>query len=127
VLKVICSYHNHDLSDTLVGHPFPSWLKSSEQPLLIHKSQVKHANILFTLIEKYECNVTTMKQLYNARYRYKRSLRGLRAELQQLMVMLERDKYIHLSICVDEFEVVSDHFWTHHDVVKLLNVFNIFS
>jgi len=22
VLKVICGYHNHDLSDTLVGHPF---------------------------------------------------------------------------------------------------------
>ena len=39
--------------------------------------------------------------------------------------MLERDQYIHFSRCVDEFEVVSDLFWTHPDAVKLLNLFNI--
>jgi len=39
--------------------------------------------------------------------------------------MLERDKYIHLSRRVDEYEVVSNLFWTHLDVVKLLNTFNI--
>jgi len=66
-----------------------------------------------------------MKQIYNVRYRYKRSLRGSRTELQQLMVMLEHDKYIYFSRCVDESEVVSDLFWTHLDVVKLLNSFNI--
>jgi len=32
-----------------------------------------------------------MKQVYNARYRYKQSLKDSRTKLQQLMVMLERD------------------------------------
>ena len=127
MLKVIRGYHNHDLSDTLVGHPFAGRLKSSEQSLLVDmtKTQVKPANILLTLKEKDDCNVITMKQVYNTRYRYKRSLTGSRTELQQLMVMLKRDKYIHFSICVDEYEVVSNHFWTHLDAVKLLNAFNI--
>jgi len=89
------------------------------------KNQVKPTNILLTLKEKDECNVTTLKQVYNARYRYKRSVRGSRTELQQLMLMLKRDHYIHFSRCVDESNVVSDLLWTHPDVEKLLNSFNI--
>jgi len=54
VLEVICGYHNHDFSDTLVGHPFASRLKSCEQLLLVDvtRSQVKRANILLTFKEK---------------------------------------------------------------------------
>ncbi|XP_027934490.1 uncharacterized protein LOC114189955 [Vigna unguiculata] len=127
VLNVKCGYHNHDVSSTLVGHPYAGRLKSTEQSLLVDmtKSQVKPANILLTLKEKDDCNVTTLKQVYNARYRYKRSIRGSRTELQQLMLMLERDHYIHFSRCLDESDVVSDLFWTHPDAVKLLNSFNI--
>jgi len=84
VFKLIHGYHNHDLSHTLVGHPFVGRLKSSEHSLFVDmtKSQVKPANIFLTLKEKNECNVTTMKQVYSARYMYKRSLRGSRTELQ---------------------------------------------
>jgi len=89
------------------------------------KSQVKPVNILLTLKKKDERNVTTLKHVYIARYRYKRSIRGSRIELQQLLLMLERDHYIHFSRCVDESDVVSDLFWTHPYVVKLLNSFNI--
>lgn len=39
--------------------------------------------------------------------------------------MLEPDKYIYWSLCVGKSEVVSDIFWAHPDVFKLLNVFNI--
>jgi len=129
VLKVISGYHNHDFSRTLVGHPFTSTLKSSKHLLFVNitKSQVKPTNILLTLKENNNCNVTTMKEVYNVRYMYKQSLRGLRTELQQLMMMLEHDQYIHFSRCVDESKVVSDFFWTHLDVVKLLNAFNIVS
>ena len=126
MLNVKCGYYNHDVSSTLVGNPYAGRLKFTEHSLLIDmtKSHVKPANILLTLKEKYECNVTTLKQVYNARYRYKHSIRGLRFELQQLMLMLERDHYIHFSICVDESKV-SDLFWTHPDALKLLNSFNI--
>jgi len=54
VLNVKCGYHNHDVSSTLVGHPYAGRLKSSEHSLFVDmtKSQVKPANILLTLKEK---------------------------------------------------------------------------
>jgi len=39
-------------------------------------------------------------------------------------MLLDRDNYIHWSRCQEEYEVVSDLFWTHPDSVKLLNAFN---
>jgi len=97
VLKVICGLHNPDLTETLVGHPYASRLKPVEHVLVVDmaKSLVKPSNILLTLKQNNEDNVTTIKQLYNARYTYKRSLRGSRTALQQLMMLLERDNYIH--------------------------------
>ena len=127
VLKVICGLHNHDLAETLVGHPYVGILKPDEHALVVDmtKSQVKPSNILLTLKENNKDNVTTIKQLYNARYTYKRSLRGSRTKLQQLMMLLERDQYIHWSRCHQYSEVVSDIFWTHPDSFKLLNAFSI--
>lgn len=77
-------YHNQNLSQILVGHFFVVRLKFTEHSLLIDmtKSQVKHANIFLTFIENYECDVITIKQVYNATYIYKQSLRDLRIELQ---------------------------------------------
>ncbi|XP_014511816.2 protein FAR-RED ELONGATED HYPOCOTYL 3-like [Vigna radiata var. radiata] len=127
VLKVMCGYHNHELVETLVGHPYAGRLNAAEQSILIDmtKSQVKPANILLTLKEHNEDNVTTIKQIYNARYTYKRSLRGSRTEMQQLMMLLDRDKYIQHSRCLEDFDVVSDLFWTHPDSAHLVNSFNI--
>jgi len=127
VLKVICGLHNHDLAETLVGHPYAGRLKPDEHALVVDmtKSLMKPSNILLTLKENNKDNVTTIKQLYNARYTYKRSVRGSRTELQQLMMLLERDQYIHWSRCYQDSEVVSDVFWTHPDSVKLLNAFSI--
>jgi len=67
-------------------------------------------------------NVTTIKKLYNARYTYKRSLRGP-SGMQQLMMLLKCDQYIHWSRCHKSSEVVSDVFWTHPNSMKLLNAF----
>jgi len=44
--------------------------------------------------------------------------------MQQLMMLLERDKYIHLHRVHESSRVVSDIFWTHPDSLKLLNVFS---
>jgi len=62
MLNVICGYHNHDVSDTLIGHPYTSRLKSSKHSLLVDmtKSQVKPANIFLTLKENNECNVISI-------------------------------------------------------------------
>ena len=90
MLKVICGLHNHDFAETLVGHPYAGRLKPVEHALVVDMTKifVKPSNILLTLKHNNEDNVTTIKQLYNARYTYKRSLRGSRTELQQLMMLL---------------------------------------
>jgi len=51
-------------------------------------------------------------------------IRGGKTKMQQLM-LLEHDNYIHWSWCNESTEVVTDLFWTHADVVKLVNAFNI--
>jgi len=126
VLKVICGLHNHELANTLVGHPYVGRLRPDEHALVVDmtKSRVKPKNILFTLKEKNEDNVTTLKQLYNTKYTYKRSVRGSRTEMQQLMMLLERDNYIHWHRCHESSRVVSDIFRTHPDSLKLLNAFS---
>ncbi|XP_014500488.1 PKS-NRPS hybrid synthetase CHGG_01239-like [Vigna radiata var. radiata] len=127
VLNVMCGHHNHELAETLVGHPHARRLNMSEKSLLVDmtKSKVTPANILLTLKQNNDRNVTTINQIYNARQAYKRSLRGSRTELQQLMMLLNRDKYIHWSRCIDDSKVITDVFWTHPDAVKLLNSFNV--
>jgi len=57
------------------------------------KSLMKPKNILLTLKEHNGDNVTTIRQVYSAKYAYKRSQRGSRTEMHQLMVLLECDNY----------------------------------
>jgi len=101
VLKVICGTHNHNLYDTLVGYPYADRLNANEHSMLVHmtKSTVKPGNILCTLKENNEDNMTTIKLVYNARYLYKRSVRGPITELQQLIMLLDCDYYLHWSTC----------------------------
>jgi len=70
VLKVICGLYNHEFANTLVGHPYAGRLRPDEHALVVDmtKSRVKSKNILLTLKEKNEDNVTTVKYLYNTRY-----------------------------------------------------------
>ena len=69
ILKVICRSHNHELIDTLVSHSSGEKLKPNEHFIVLDmtKSLVKSTNILFTLKENNENNVTTIKQVYNVR------------------------------------------------------------
>ena len=55
--------------DTLVGHPYAGRLKMNEHSMLVDmtKSMVKSGNILRTLKENNEDNMTIIKQIYNAR------------------------------------------------------------
>ena len=112
VLKVICGTHNHDLYDTLVGHSYVGTLKANEHSMFVDmtKSMVKSDNVLRTLKENNEDNMTTIKQVYNARYSYKRSVRRPRTKLKQLMMLLDCDNYLHWSTCQESSNVVSDIF-----------------
>jgi len=52
----------------------------------------------------------TIKHVYNARYSYKRSVKRSITELQQLMMLLDRDNYLHWSTCHESSNIVSDIF-----------------
>ncbi|KAL5142095.1 hypothetical protein HKD37_09G025334 [Glycine soja] len=105
VVRVLCGSYNHDVTETLVEHPYTMFVDMT-------KSKVKPKNILLTLKEHNEKNVTTIRQV------------SPKIEMQHLMNLLECDIYIHWHVMNDE-EFVCDIFWTHPDVVKLLNAFNI--
>jgi len=89
------------------------------------KTSMKARNILLTMKERNEKNVTTIKQIYNAMSVHRRSQRDHRTEMQQFMWLLERDMYMHWCRCEEVSNVVQDIFWTHPDSVKLVNLFNI--
>ena len=88
------------------------------------KSMVKPRNILLMLKEHNANNYTTIKQIYNARHACRSSIRGSSTEMQQLMMLLDRDQYIHWLRVKDD-SVVNDLFWSHPDAVKLTNSCNL--
>ena len=88
------------------------------------KSVVKLINILLTLEEHNVNSYTTIKHVYNARNAYHSSIRGSNIEMQQLMKLLEQDRYIDWHGLKDE-DVECDIFWSHPNVIKLSNACNL--
>ncbi|XP_006591686.1 uncharacterized protein LOC114373094 [Glycine soja] len=97
IVKLICGSHNHALANSFVGYPYVDRLTEDEKIIIgdMTKSMAKPKNILLTLKEHNTNNCTTMKQVYNARYAYRSSIRGSNSEMQRLMKFLEHDQYIH--------------------------------
>ena len=97
MVKLICESHNHAWAKSFVGYLYVGRLTEDEKIIIgdMTKSMVKPKNILLTLKEHNANNCTTMKQVYNARYAYRFSIRDNNIEMQQLMKLLERTMYIH--------------------------------
>ena len=97
MVKLICGVYNHELANSLVGHPYAGQLTKAEKTVIadMTKSMVNPRNILLTLKEHNANNCTTIKQIHNARSAYCSSIRGSDTEMQHLMKFLERDQYIH--------------------------------
>ena len=55
---------------------------------------VKPRNILMTIKQHDERNVTTMKSIYNGRQRYRIVEKASRSQMQQLMKQLNESKYV---------------------------------
>ena len=64
-------------------------------------STVKPKNIFLTVKEHNEKNVTIIKQVYNARYLYRKSKLGDKTKMQQLIMLLEILKTTQ-SLCLVE-------------------------
>ncbi|XP_058742100.1 uncharacterized protein LOC131614545 [Vicia villosa] len=68
-------------------------------------------------------NVSNIRQVYNIWYRNNKAIRGDRSEIQQLLKMLDDNKYVSRYRTCDDGVTVRDVFWTHPDSIKLFNTF----
>ncbi|KAK7257072.1 hypothetical protein RIF29_30777 [Crotalaria pallida] len=90
---VKCGSHNHNLYDRLEGYPYSIQQTKEEHDTIVRIKQngVKTSKILTTLKEKTPNNCTTMKQVKNVLYRYRRSVRHPRSQLQHLHTHVRRN------------------------------------
>nr|KJB24588.1 hypothetical protein B456_004G152900 [Gossypium raimondii] len=74
-LRVICDQHNHPLAQLMEGHAYARQLKEKEKKLLVDltSKNVTPRDILSTLNEQDENNVSTLKTIYNARQKLRLS------------------------------------------------------
>jgi len=75
MVELICGSHNHDLAETLVGHPYARRLSVEENAMVkdMTKTSVKPKNILLIMKERNKKNVMTIKQVYNEMIVHRRS------------------------------------------------------
>ncbi|KAL5129011.1 PKS-NRPS hybrid synthetase [Glycine soja] len=114
------------MAKSLVGHPYAGRLTKEEKIVVadMTKFMMKPRNILLTLNEHNDNSYITIKQIYNARHVYRSSIKGSNTEMQQLIMLLDRDQYIHWHRMKDG-NVVHDLFWSHPDAGKLNNSCNL--
>ncbi|KAI5443694.1 ADP-glucose phosphorylase [Lathyrus oleraceus] len=74
-VNVVCGFHNHEVIETAIGSTYAGRLSGEEKSLVddLTRSMVKPKDILQTLKERNEENLTSIKQIYNVRQQLKRS------------------------------------------------------
>ncbi|KAK2634898.1 hypothetical protein Ddye_029690 [Dipteronia dyeriana] len=87
------------------------------------KSEVKPKNILYTLQNRDIHNVSTMKTIYNACYKYKVVEQADRSQIQQLMSKLNEHNYIEWHQSQEDIDCITDLFWAHRSTFELLQAF----
>ncbi|XP_058746429.1 uncharacterized protein LOC131619338 [Vicia villosa] len=80
-------------------------------------------NILATLKREEPDNVSNIRQVYNIWYHNNKAVRGDRNEMQQLLKLLDDNKYVSRYRTCDDEVTVREIFWTHPDLIKLFNTF----
>jgi len=122
-LAMLCGMHNHDLDEKLSGHLTAGRLSVEEKKKVIDmtKSLTVPRNILTNLKQSNKESVTTIKQVYNVRTRWHKGERGNMMELQYLISKLVEHKYVYYTRCNSEETTLEDIFFTHPELIKLLN------
>jgi hypothetical protein len=74
-VNVVCGFHNHEVIETAIGSTYAGRLSGEEKSLVddLTREMVKPKDILQTLKERNEENLTSIKQIYNVRQALKRS------------------------------------------------------
>ena len=81
-VNVVCGFHNHEVIETAIGSTYAGRLSGEEKSLVddLTRSNYKPKDILQTLKERNEENLTSIKQIYNLRQQLKRSRLELEME-----------------------------------------------
>ena len=124
-LQLLCGMPNHDLDEKLSGHLITGRLCAEEKKKVIDmtKSLTVPQNILTNLKQNNKESVTTIKQVYNVRTRWRKGERGNMTELQYLISKLVEHKYVYYTRCNSEETTLEDIFFAHPESIKLLNTF----
>ena len=124
-LKVGDCRHNHDMTDVLKGHKTVGCLNPNER---VHLNEMVGSNfppkkMLTNLRKRNRTTSTTIKHVYNACHRYRRSIRGTRMNMQHLLKSLVDHDYVYDCRKYHDYDDVSDVFWAHQNSIKLFNTF----
>jgi hypothetical protein len=124
-IAMLCGMHNHDLEEKLQGHLLEGRLNAEEKKKVIDmtKSLTVPQNILTNLKQNNKESVTTIKQVYNVRTRWRKEQRGDMTELKYLISKLEEHQYVYYTRCNSEKTTLQDVFFAHPKSIKLLNTF----
>ncbi|XP_058726382.1 protein FAR1-RELATED SEQUENCE 5-like [Vicia villosa] len=124
---VRCGMHNHRVENDLEGHNILGRLKGHEREFVndVTKYHMAPRYIIAALKDKDLENLTTIIQVYKARSTYRVGKRGTLTELQILLSLLHKYKYMCWTRNRDNSNIVADIFWTHPDSVKLLHMFHL--
>lgn len=125
--KVIfrCGLHNHKLFKNLEGHYILGHLKVHERQTVndMTKYNMAQRYIVASLKDKDPKNITSVTHVYKAIATYNTNKRGSLTEMQMLLTLIHREKYMCYNKNKEDSNVVVDIFWTHLNSVKLLNMF----
>jgi len=122
---MLCGVHKHEMAPKLSRHLLAGRLKAKEKQRVINmtKSLAKPRNILTDLKDKNKESVTLIKQVYNARIRWRKGQRKDKTELQYLITKLEKHQYVYFTRANSEETTLEDLSFAHPDSIDMLNTF----
>lgn len=124
-VTVVNGTHNHDPAKQLEGHAYAGRLSQEETELLVDMSASslsKPREILSLMKAKDPSNVTTIKSVYNARYKHRFVERAGRTQMQFLLSKLQENEYIYFHQ-KDADDCVTSLFWSNPSSVELMRAF----
>ncbi|XP_050916721.1 uncharacterized protein LOC127131874 [Lathyrus oleraceus] len=86
---------------------------------------VQPKNILPTLKRKRPKNISNIKKVYNIQYQTNKVLKGGKTKMQQLLKLLDYNRYVFRYRTCDDVVTVRYIFQGHPDFIKLFNKFAI--
>ncbi|XP_058726885.1 uncharacterized protein LOC131598283 [Vicia villosa] len=110
---VRCRMHNHRLDKDMLGHDMLGRLKDDERKVVndMTKYNMTPRYIASALKDKDPKNLTSITQVYKARATYRLCKRGALTEMEMLLSLIHKEKYMCWSRNKEDSDIVADIFW----------------